>query len=248
MFPSSSFEVGVLVTAVFLAFQFYCKFLYKYIDVPKSVREREKVDTWWNCFVSLTHSTISSLILIYAWYEDVNFVSDLENHFSQTTILAAIFSFGYFMHDTNHMFSYRDMKNDLGMVLHHTIMLLSLGKCLHNQKYVNVLSVALFCEISSVFLHIRQLIKMSGLAEKKETFYNMFCFLNLIMYALVRFGVIVWLYRWLFYNYKTMELSYLLTYSILHTLMTCVNIVYFCILFHKDVIQKYFFKSNVKIN
>ena len=248
MFPNSSLQVGVLVTAVTLVFQFYCKFLYKYVSVPKSVREREKVDTWWNTFVSLTHSTISSCMLIYAWYEDPDFVSDLENHFSTTTVLASVFSFGYFIHDTIHMFSYRDMKNDLGMVLHHTIMLLSLGKSLHNMKYVNVLSVALYCEISSVFLHIRQLVKMSGMAQKREKLFSMVCFLNLVVYVLVRFGVIIWLYTWLYNYYKTMELSYFLTYSILHTLMTCVNIAYFCILFHKDFLQSYFLKSNIKEN
>jgi len=246
MFPSSSLEVGVLVTAVTVTFQFYCKFLYKYVNVPKSVREREKIDTWWNTFVSLTHSALSSCMLIYAWYVDIDFVSDLENHFSTATVLASVFSFGYFIHDTIHMFSYRAMKNDLGMVLHHTIMLLSLGKCLHNMRYVNVLSVALFCEISSVFLHIRLLVKMSGIAEKREKLFNMICFLNIVVYVLVRFGVIIWLYRWLYDNYETMELSYFLTYSILLTLMTCVNVVYFGILLHKDFIQSYFSKSNIK--
>jgi len=240
----SHFHVACVVLLITFCFKNYCQFLEKYGKVPKAVKARRKEGPWWNIVVSLTHSTISSILLVYSSYNDPNFTSDLENHFSVLSQLAACFSLGYFLHDTVHLLKIYPLKGNLGILLHHAIMLTTLGKVLYSTKYINTVCIALFCEISSIFLHTRQLMKMSKLYMESFIFL-IICISNIIVYTFVRFYVIYWLYNWFFTNYELIDFEYKMVYFVALTLMTLVNIVYFIIIINKDFVSLIFSRQKI---
>jgi len=232
----SPLTVACSVTFVFVTFKYYCYLLETYGKVPSAVEKLNKQPVWWNVFVSLTHSTISSALLLLSFYLDPDFLNNLENHHSVISLLATVFSLGYFIHDTLHLLRTNSFRSQLGIMLHHAIMLTTLGKTLQSRKYINSVCIALFCEISSVFLHSRQLIKMTKLYTGTKFFFFV-CVANIVVYASIRFSVIIWMYNWLYYNYTEMEMVYKSIYFINLTLMTLVNIGYFFIIMNSDFLS-----------
>ena len=135
--------------------------------------------------MSLTHSSISSILCLYCYLNNPNLLSHpLEGHDTPTRMLVA-FSWGYFLHDLVHTLICRKIKNSWDILIHHLVVLACHGLSLHQDMYINFSCVSLFCEANSVFLHWRQLLKMSSCPDDRFQF-RLVKVMNILTFLAVR--------------------------------------------------------------
>lgn len=102
-------------------------------------------------------------------------------------------------------------------------------------RYVGFAVVALLVEINSVFLHLRQVLRMASLA--KSTFYRINSMINLGTYVVFRINTLAWMTRWLVLNRDLIPLISYTIGSVGLAIMTVMNIVLFCRLMRSDFMK-----------
>lgn len=108
-------------------------------------------------------------------------------------------------------------------------------------RYIGFAVVALLVEINSVFLHLRQMLRMSNIA--KGTLYRVNSMVNLGTYVVFRINTLAWMTRWLVLNRDNVPLVAYTLGSVGMAIMTAMNIVLFYRLLRSD-----FLKSGVREN
>ncbi|XP_010794918.1 TLC domain-containing protein 2-like [Notothenia coriiceps] len=108
-------------------------------------------------------------------------------------------------------------------------------------RYVGFSVVALMVEINSVFLHLRQMLRMAGNAT--STLYRVNSIINLGTYVVFRINTLAWMTRWLVLNRDNVPLMAYTLGSVGMAVMTVMNIVLFCRLLRSD-----FLKSSTREN
>ncbi|KAE9039845.1 hypothetical protein PR001_g6069 [Phytophthora rubi] len=121
-----------------------------------------------NTAVSLLHSAVSSLLAISALFTSHSLDGDFVNTVTRGEFLATAVSTGYFAYD---LFDY--MLNGLyvkspGIILHHVVVLICYISALVKTVGVPLLSLALVCELHSVFMHARKLLTMSNYSVRQS--------------------------------------------------------------------------------
>ncbi len=102
-------------------------------------------------------------------------------------------------------------------------------------RFVGFAVVALLVEINSVFLHLRQVLRMASLA--KSTFYRINSMINLGTYVVFRINTLAWMTRWLVLNRDLIPLISYTIGSVGLAIMTVMNIVLFCRLMRSDFMK-----------
>ena len=191
-------EGFLLSIIVFALFKLYGFVLARTNIVPETSRGSEsRKNRWLNIFMSLTHSLLSGAGCVYCYVTNPQLFSNpLDGHTLPTKLLVS-FSWGYFLHDLVHTLICRNIKSSWDIVLHHVVVLFCHGLAISQDMFINFACVSLFCELNSVFLHSRQLLKMSACpAEKWEfrlmKFMNFFTYLFVRMPSLAYLSVTVW--------------------------------------------------------
>lgn len=108
-------------------------------------------------------------------------------------------------------------------------------------RYIGFAVVALLVEINSVFLHLRQMLRMSNIA--KGTVYRVNSMVNLGTYVVFRINTLAWMTRWLVLNRDKVPLVAYTLGSVGLAIMTVMNIVLFYRLLRSD-----FLKSGAREN
>lgn len=108
-------------------------------------------------------------------------------------------------------------------------------------RYVGFSVVALLVEINSVFLHLRQMLRMASIA--KGTLYRVNSMVNLGTYVVFRINTLAWMTRWLVLNRDNLPLLAYTLGSVGLAIMTVMNIVLFYRLLRSD-----FLKSSTREN
>lgn len=110
-----------------------------------------------------------------------------------------------------------------------------------SRRYIGFAVVALLVEINSVFLHLRQILRMSNVST--GTLYRVNSMVNLGTYVVFRINTLAWMTRWLVLNRDKVPLVAYTLGSVGLAIMTAMNIVLFYRLLRSD-----FLKSGVREN
>lgn len=102
-------------------------------------------------------------------------------------------------------------------------------------RYVGFAVVALLVEVNSVFLHLRQTLRMAGLAT--STLYRVNSIINLGTYVVFRINTLAWMTRWLVLNRDNVPLLAYTLGSVGLAIMTVMNIVLFYRLLRGDFLK-----------
>lgn len=95
--------------------------------------------------------------------------------------------------------------------------------------------VALLVEINSVFLHLRQILRLANHAA--STIYRVNSMINLGTYVVFRINTLAWMTRWLVLNRDKVPLMAYTLGSVGLAIMTVMNIVLFYRLLRSDFLK-----------
>lgn len=102
-------------------------------------------------------------------------------------------------------------------------------------RYIGFAVVALLVELNSVFLHLRQMLRMANIA--KGTLYRVNSMINLGTYVVFRINTLAWMTRWLVLNRDKVPLLAYTLGSVGMAIMTVMNIVLFYRLLRSDFLK-----------
>ncbi|XP_029956192.1 TLC domain-containing protein 2-like [Salarias fasciatus] len=113
---------------------------------------------------------------------------------------------GYFIHDFLDLALNEPFRKSWEVLLHHSMVISCFGFALRSGVCVGFAVASLLVEIHSVFLHIRQLLLLSGrtnrtgegaAARRPSLVYSVASWLNLGALVVFRLGTLCWMTRWL---------------------------------------------------
>lgn len=144
-------------------------------------------------------------------------------------------SIGYFIYDFFDMVLNQKLSQSWELLFHHCVVITCFGIAVLSCRYVGFAVVALLVEINSVFLHLRQVLRMANLA--KGTLYRVNSMINLGTYMVFRITTLAWMTRWLVLNRDLVPLISYTVGSVGLAIMTVMNIVLFYRLMQSDFLK-----------
>lgn len=121
------------------------------------------------------------------------------------------------------------------LLFHHIVVITCFGLSVVSCRYVGFAVVALLVEINSVFLHLRQILRMASMAT--GTLYRVNSIINLGTYVVFRINTLAWMTRWLVLNRDKVPLLAYTLGSVGMAIMTVMNIILFCRLLRSDFLK-----------
>ena len=228
----------LLVLGSSMSFHGYCQLLKKYFLPPELVIKKKKIGVFYNVVTSLTHSTISGIVSLYCFYVDPNLTSKIAgSRHTNIAYLLACFSLGYFVQDFFYFVKRQSLFSDGGIVLHHLVVIFCFGLSVIQQRFIYYVVVALLCEVNSVFLHLRQLLKMAGVS-KLSWHYRTNSLLNILTYVFFRICTLSWMCRWIVLHKGVVPDFAHAAGAIGMTLMTIINVILFARILSADYLQR----------
>nr|XP_045583305.1 TLC domain-containing protein 2-like isoform X2 [Procambarus clarkii] len=175
--------------------------------VPRSARTTG-VQTWkWkNTGVSLTHSLITGPWSLYCFYEHPKLAEDLINTYTSSSHILISFSVGYFIHDFLDMALCHRKRSSYELMVHHACVISCFGLSVWSAMFLGYAVVALFVEVNSIFLHVRQLLIITGVS-REEPKYRLNAMLNIATFVVFRIAVLGWMTRWIVLHKDNLSLS-----------------------------------------
>ncbi|XP_072557390.1 TLC domain-containing protein 2 [Paramormyrops kingsleyae] len=187
---------------------------------------------WRNITTSFVHSLLTGVWAILCFYLHPEMAEDLIDTHSGSSRALVCVSIGYFIHDLLDMIFNQKISQSWELVFHHLVVITCFGISALSFRYVGFAVVALLVEINSIFLHLRQMLRMSGLA--KSTVYRLNSMVNLGTYVVFRISTLAWMTRWLVLNRSLIPLLIYTVGSVGMAIMTAMNIVLFYRLLRSD--------------
>lgn len=117
----------------------------------------------------MLHSALSSLLAISALLSSHSLHDDYVNTVTWGEFLATSVSTGYFAYDLWDYVLNRLYVKSPGIIVHHVVVLICYISALTKTVGVSLLSLALACELQSVFMHARKLLVMSNYSVWQST-------------------------------------------------------------------------------
>ncbi|XP_062872975.1 TLC domain-containing protein 2 [Trichomycterus rosablanca] len=199
--------------------------------------ETAKRNTWkWrNVSTSFVHSFITGVWSVLCFCVHPQMAKDLiETHsvFSHSLVCVSI---GYFMYDFFDMVFNQKINQSWELLFHHTVVITCFGISVLTCRYVGFAVVALLVEINSIFLHLRQMLRMANIS--KSTAYRVNSMINLGTYVVFRINTLAWMTRWLVLNRELIPLISYTVGSVGLAIMTLMNIVLFYRLLRTDFLK-----------
>ncbi|CAH0513980.1 unnamed protein product [Peronospora belbahrii] len=140
-----------------------------------------------NTAVSILHSALSSALAIFALLTSHSLHGDYVNTVTRSEFVATSVSTGYFAYDLwDYVVNGLYIKSP-GIVLHHVVVLSCYISALTRKVGVPLLSLALVCELHSVFMHTRKLLTMSNYSVRQSSLLRWVWRAQWTSFALVRF-------------------------------------------------------------
>ena len=153
-----------------------------------------RIATWYNILTSLIHSIVSSMLCFVCFYVEPSLLFNLgSNNTEPIARFTTNVSVGYFVYDFIENIKRFDITLQWPVLIHHVIIVLeytSIGWYLGLYNYV---TVSLFSEINSVFLHLRQLFHFSKM-DQTRLMYKLNKHMNIFTFLTVRMAVIPWVF------------------------------------------------------
>ncbi|KAJ8280967.1 hypothetical protein GJAV_G00061590 [Gymnothorax javanicus] len=142
---------------------------------------------------------------------------------------------GYFIHDFLDMVHNQTLSQSWELLFHHVVVIACLGVSVLTGQYVGFAVVALLVEINSIFLHLRQVLRLAGLGASTPGRVN--SLLNLGTFVVFRISTLAWMTRWLVLNRERVPLLSYTTGSVGLAVVTTMNIVLFYRLLRADFLH-----------
>ncbi|KAJ4929702.1 hypothetical protein JOQ06_018724 [Pogonophryne albipinna] len=172
--------------------------------LPTPEQALNKSWRWRNISTSLAHSSLSGAWAVLCFYLQPQLLEDLISRHSLLSHSLVAVSTGYFIHDFLDVALNRPCKQSWEVLLHHSAVLSCFGLALTSRLYVGYSVVSLLIEINSAFLHIRQLLLLSGRRNRTDTTtprpsvtYSVTSWLTLATMFVFRVCTVGWMTRWL---------------------------------------------------
>ncbi|GLD46543.1 TLC domain-containing protein 2-like protein [Lates japonicus] len=182
--------------------------------LPTPVPAREKAWKWRNISTSLAHSALSGAWAV-SWcvktrqtgfYLRPQMVEDLISSHSMLSHSLVAVSTGYFIHDFLDMAFNQSFRWSWELLLHHSVVVSCFGLAVTTRLYLGFAVMSLLVEVNSIFLHVRQLLLLSGRRNRPgsevaapcpSVAYMMTSWLNLGTFLVFRVCTLGWMARWL---------------------------------------------------
>ncbi|KAK2831389.1 hypothetical protein Q7C36_016475 [Tachysurus vachellii] len=190
---------------------------------------------WRNISTSFVHSLITGIWAVLCFYMHPQMAEDLiETHSVLSHALVCV-SIGYFIYDFFDMVFSQKINQTWELLFHHMVVISCFGLSVLTCRYVGFAVVALLVEINSIFLHLRQMLRMASTA--KSTVYRVNSMINLGTYVVFRINTLAWMTRWLVLNRDHIPLFSYTVGSVGLAIMTLMNIVLFYRLLRTDFLK-----------
>ncbi|XP_004543851.1 TLC domain-containing protein 2 [Maylandia zebra] len=190
---------------------------------------------WRNISTSCVHSMITATWAVLCFFLHPQMAEDLIETHSVFSHVLVSFSIGYFIYDFFDMLRSQKLSQSWELLFHHIVVITCFGLAVVSCRYVGFAVVALLVEINSVFLHIRQILRMANMAA--STLYRVNSMINLGTYVVFRINTLAWMTRWLVLNRDKVPLLAYTLGSVGMAIMTAMNIVLFCRLLRSDFLK-----------
>ncbi|XP_044286538.1 TLC domain-containing protein 2 isoform X2 [Varanus komodoensis] len=143
-------------------------------------------------------------------------------------------SVGYFLQDFLDMVCHQKLRQCWELLFHHSVVIACFGFAFLVHRYVGFAMVALLVEINSIFLHLRTILRMAGLANTPS--YRLTSLLNLGTYVVFRIMTLAWMMRWLLLNRESIPPGSYALSMLGMAIMTPMNVVLFFRLLRSDLL------------
>ncbi|XP_032364616.1 TLC domain-containing protein 2 isoform X2 [Etheostoma spectabile] len=190
---------------------------------------------WRNISTSFMHSFITAIWAVLCFFLHPQMAEDLIETHSVFSHALVSFSIGYFINDFLDMVVYQKLSQSWELLFHHIVVVTCFGLSALTCRYVGFAVVALLVEINSVFLHLRQMLRMASNAT--GTLYRINSIINLGTYVVFRINTLAWMTRWLVLNRDNVPLLTYTLGSVGMAIMTTMNIILFCRLLRSDFLK-----------
>ncbi|CAL8351145.1 unnamed protein product [Lota lota] len=223
----------ILTTAGSVGFFRLVNNAYGQLPMPESARNNAW--RWRNICTSFVHSIITGIWAVLCFFLHPQMAEDLiETHSVFSHALVSV-SIGYFIYDFFDMVLHQKLSQSWELLFHHVVVITCFGISVLSCRFVGFAVVALLVEINSVFLHLRQMLRMADLASC--THYRVNSIVNLGTYVVFRINTLAWMTRWLVLNRDNVPLVSYTVGSVGMAIMTAMNIVLFCRLLRSDFLK-----------
>lgn len=190
---------------------------------------------WRNISTSFTHSSITAIWAVLCFFLHPQMAEDLIETHSVFSHALVSFSIGYFIYDFFDMVVNQKFSLSWELLFHHTVVITCFGLSVLSSRYVGFAVVALLVEVNSVFLHLRQMLRIAS--KDKGTLYRVNSIINLGTYVVFRINTLAWMTRWLVLNRDKVPLVAYTLGSVGMAIMTVMNIVLFYRLLRSDFLK-----------
>ncbi|XP_070591620.1 TLC domain-containing protein 2 [Erythrolamprus reginae] len=153
---------------------------------------------WCNIWTSLAHSLLSGPWALLGFYFYPPMGEDLIDQFSPSAHCLLGISIGYFLQDFSDMICHQELQKCWELLFHHFVVIVCFGFAFLARRFVGFAMVALLVEINSIFLHLRTILRMAGLAHTAS--FRLASLANLGTYLVFRILILAWMSRWLALN------------------------------------------------
>ncbi|XP_072318818.1 TLC domain-containing protein 2 [Eucyclogobius newberryi] len=204
-------------------------------QLPMPESARRNAWKWRNIATSFVHSFVTAIWAVLCFFRHPQMAEDLIETFSVFSHALVSFSIGYFIHDFFDMVLNQKLSVSWELLFHHTVVIACFGLSAISCNYLGFAVVALLVEINSVFLHLRQMLRMANIAA--GTLYRVNSIINLGTYVVFRINTLAWMTRWLVLNRDNVPLLAYTLGSVGMAIMTVMNIVLFCRLLRTDFLK-----------
>ncbi|XP_012732815.2 TLC domain-containing protein 2 [Fundulus heteroclitus] len=190
---------------------------------------------WRNISTSFVHSFITAVWAVLCFFRHPQMAEDLIETHSVFSHALVSFSIGYFIYDFLDMVCNQKLSQSWELLFHHVVVITCFGLSVVSCRYVGFAVVALLVEVNSVFLHLRQILRMASMAA--STLYRVNSIINLGTYVVFRINTLAWMTRWLVLNRDNVPLVAYTLGSVGMAIMTVMNIILFCRLLRSDFLK-----------
>ncbi|XP_035523145.1 TLC domain-containing protein 2-like [Morone saxatilis] len=218
----------------------------RFLPAPQTARK--KAWKWRNTSTSLVHSSLTGAWAVLCLYHQPQMLEDVISSCSTFSHSLVSVSTGYFIHDFLDTALNQPFKKSWEVLLHHFVVTSCFSLAITSRLYLGFSVASLLMEINSVFLHIRQLLLLSGqrnrsgteiTAPRSSVTYSMTSWLCLGTLLVFRVSIAAWMARWLAAAYSKQIPRYvLMTGTVGLSFISTMNIGLFYKLFRADILTK----------
>ncbi|XP_076836513.1 TLC domain-containing protein 1 [Brachyhypopomus gauderio] len=198
---------------------------------PAAVDSPWKNWKWQNLSVSMAHSLLTGTWAILCVFQYPVILNDIYSFYTPLSYLLVVISTGYFIQDAGDIIFSGYTRESWEFLLHHVLVISAFLYTVLTKRYTAGAVIALFVEVNSVFLHLRLILKLAGVA-KDSLIYSINKLLNFTTYVIFRLGAQFYITWYIVYNYALLDHGFYFLVAMM--LMNIMMLIYFHRLLQAD--------------